>query len=40
MRQIINKIYAHLEDEQSREIFSNRLLYTLTNDYKYIRNIV
>ncbi len=36
----IKRIYTHMEDDRSREIFTNRLLYSQTGDYKYIRNIV
>lgn len=32
-------IYAHLQDEQSKFIFENRLLYSLTEDRAYIRRI-
>ena len=36
----INEIYSWIDDEISKEIFVNRLLYSLTEDVKYIRNIV
>ena len=34
------EIYNHMEDAISKEIFANRLLYSQTGDYQYIRNIV
>ncbi len=33
-------IYRHLADEESRYVFANRLLYSLTGDYSYILHIV
>ena len=33
-------IYSHLLDDDSKFIFRNRLLYSITCDYKYIRDIV
>ena len=33
-------VYEHIADEESRFIFSNRLLYSATGDYKYIKSIV
>lgn len=36
----IRNIYKHLQDEKSKFVFSNRLLYSLTGDYRYIREIV
>lgn len=33
-------IYAKLNDEKSKEIFKNRLMYSLTKDYQYIINIL
>lgn len=36
----VKNIYGQLQDEMSRFVFNNRLLYTLTGDYKYIREIV
>lgn len=36
---IIN-IYEHLGDEKSKSIFEKRLLYSFTNDYKYINQLV
>lgn len=36
----IKKIYNCLEDEQSKEIFTKRLLYSLTGDCEYILDIV
>lgn len=36
----IKKIYDHLVDEESRDIFCNRLMLSLTGDWKFARNIV
>lgn len=33
-------IYTKLQDEKSKEIFKNRLLYSITNESRYIKNIV
>lgn len=33
-------LYSHLLDDDSKFIFKNRLLYSITCDYKYIRDIV
>ena len=33
-------IYNHLEDEKSKFIFENRIMYSLTKDYKYIFSIL
>ncbi len=33
-------IYEKIEDEDSRYIFENRLMYSLTGDYEYIRRII
>lgn len=33
-------IYNHLQDEESKHIFENRMLYTFTGDYGYIWNMV
>lgn len=40
MTETIKHIYAHLQDRQSKELFANRLLYTLTNDSIYIDQII
>lgn len=40
MIQKIRDIYAHLGDDESREIFEKRLLYSLTGDRRYIVEIV
>lgn len=37
---MIEKIIGQMGDEQSKEIFELRLLYSKTGDYKYIRKIV
>lgn len=34
------KVYQMLEDEESRDIYLNRLNYLISGDYKYIQNIV
>lgn len=39
IKSIIN-IYEHLGDEKSKFIFEKRLLYSFTNDYKYINQLV
>lgn len=36
----IIEIYKNLEDEQSKYIFKNRLLYSISGEAKYIKNIV
>ncbi len=36
----INYIYRHLADEESRYVFANRLLYSLTDDNSYMLHIV
>lgn len=36
----IKNIYKYLGDRESKEIYSNRLMYSLTDDYEYIVSIV
>lgn len=36
----LRKIYSWLEDEESKDIYLNRLNFLITGDYCYIRNIV
>lgn len=36
----VKKIYTHLMDDESKDIFANRLMLSLTGDWKYARNIV
>ncbi len=36
----ISQIYNRIKDEQSQYIFENRIMYSLTGDFKYIRKIV
>lgn len=36
----VKRIYDHLRDEESRDIFCNRLMLCLTDDWKFARNIV
>lgn len=40
MQQIIRNIYAHLGDDESKEIYVNRLLFSLTGDRNYIIRII
>ena len=37
---VVKKIREHLQDDKSRFIFDNRLLYALTGDYDYINKII
>lgn len=39
MKEMVN-IYQHLQDEVSQKIFSNRLLYNITSEQKYLENII
>ncbi len=34
------QIYEHLADDESKDIFRNRLMFSATNDWNYARNIV
>lgn len=36
----IQNIYNHLQDNESKLLFENRLLYALTGDFKYIQRII
>lgn len=36
----ISNIYNYIGDRESKEIYANRLMYSLTDDYEYIVNIV
>ncbi len=36
----IRKIYDHISDEQSKEIFGNRIMFSLSGDEKYIIDII
>jgi len=36
----ISDIYKYIGDRESKEIYANRLMYSLTDDYEYIVNIV
>lgn len=40
MLQDIRTIYNSMADEESKDIFRNRLLFSITNDWKYARTIV
>lgn len=40
MVDVTRTIYNHLQDEESKHIFENRLLYTLTGDGRYIRRML
>jgi FkbM family methyltransferase len=36
----IQQIYEHMEDDVSKQIFSNRLLYSLTGDFRYMLRVI
>ena len=36
----INGVYHRLKDDLSRSVFENRVLYSLTNDYRFIKRII
>jgi len=40
LQAIVKNVYNHLQDDLSKEIFKNRLMYSLTDDYEHIRKIV
>lgn len=40
MQQVIRDVYGHLGDEDSREIYADRLLFSLTGDRKYMTDII
>ncbi len=40
MIQNIQNIYSHLGDEESRKIYADRLLYSMTGDRKYMTDII
>ena len=40
LRTVTKNIYDHLQDEQSKFIFENRMLYSLTKDHTFIQRIV
>lgn len=40
MENTIHDIYCRLQDEKSRNIFSNRLLFNLTKDMRFLKNVV
>ena len=40
MLQTVRNIYAHLGDEESKEIYANRLLFSLTGDRSYMTRII
>ncbi len=40
MQQIIRDIYSHLGDEESKKIYVNRLLFSMTGDRKYMTDII
>lgn len=40
MLKTVKNIYAHLQDNTSKFLFENRLLYTLTGDDEYINRII
>ena len=37
---IIRNIYEHMGDEYSKDMFVNRLLYSLTGDNRYIKKVI
>lgn len=39
-RDLVAKINSRLKDSVSKEIFMNRLLFSMTDDYTYIKNVV
>lgn len=40
MKKVITDIYARLGDDTSQMIYANRLLYSLTEDTKYLQRII
>lgn len=36
LKNLAKNVYNHLQDEESKSIFENRILYTFTGDYRYI----
>ena len=38
--EVIKTIYNKLEDEESKYIFKNRLMYSITNEIEYIKNVI
>lgn len=38
--EIIRNIYSRLSDDISRDIFEKRLLYSISDDVRYIQNII
>jgi len=36
----LRNIYNHLQDEESRVIFEKRLLYSITDEYSHIRDML
>ncbi|MEZ3435939.1 MAG: hypothetical protein K1W34_15230 [Lachnospiraceae bacterium] len=37
---MIKDIYSHLQDEASRQIFERCLMYSLTDDYKFVAQMI
>lgn len=37
--EMVSEIYSHIQDEKSKVIYANRLLYSLTKDRKYLENV-
>ncbi len=37
---VIHNVYTHIHEKLSKEIFEDRLMYSLTNDYYYIRRLI
>ena len=36
----IGEVYNRIIDDESRQIYDNRILYSMTNDFKFIRRLV
>ena len=36
----LQKIYSHIQDEKSKEIYMSRSMYSLSDDRVYMKNIV
>ncbi|PRX67068.1 FkbM family methyltransferase [Cohnella sp. SGD-V74] len=40
LKTVVHRIYNHLADKQSQDIFQSRMMYSLTNDYRFIMDVV
>ncbi len=36
----IKRIYEHLGDDESRYVFQNRLMYSLTGDFSFLSRVI